>query len=276
MNKFASKQGVELRRSYLRLATRARREVGRLIHGRGHQQAMRPCAGCGHGRVGWRDIERKIEGRLDLEHACAPKLERVKALLAQKPDDKHKIYALRAPEVECIAKGKGRTRYEFGVKTSIAVANARADGSQFVVDVRAVPGLLYDGHMLKGRIAQLERIAGAKVAHLCRQGGIAATGSRRRKSTSRRARASGRRPSSASGAEGPRSSRSSATRNPTVVARRRVRTDPRLLARALGQQTRQLMQQPSQVLKLPARHRREICPHLYDPGQGRTGELGQA
>ena len=51
------------------------------------------------------------------------------------PDDKNKIYALHAPEVECIAKGKARTRYEFCVKTSIAVTNARADGGQFILGV---------------------------------------------------------------------------------------------------------------------------------------------
>ena len=87
-----------------------------------------------------RDIERKIEGQPDLQHACAPRLERVKQLLAQKPDDKNKIYALHAPEVECIAKGKARTRYEFGVKTSIAVTNARADGGQFILGIRTAPG----------------------------------------------------------------------------------------------------------------------------------------
>jgi IS5 family transposase len=110
-----------------------------------------------------RDIERKIEGRPDLQQACAPKLERVKQLLAQKPDDKNKIYALHAPEVECIAKGKARTRYEFGVKVSIAVTNARANGGQFVVGIRAVPGLPYDGHTLKDQIAQVERLTGVTV-----------------------------------------------------------------------------------------------------------------
>ena len=35
----------------------------------------------------------------------------------------NKIYVLHAPEVECIAKGNARTRYEFGVKMSIAVTN---------------------------------------------------------------------------------------------------------------------------------------------------------
>ena len=153
-----------MRQSYLRLATRARREVSRLIHGRGHKQAMRYLRKMRTwaGRL-TRDIERKIEGQPDLQRACAPRLERIKQFLAQKPDDKNKIYALHAPEVECIAKGKARTRYEFGVKASIAVTNARADGGQFVVGIRAVPGLPYDGHTLKDQIAQVERLTGMAV-----------------------------------------------------------------------------------------------------------------
>ena len=164
LNKLAHKQGVNLRQSYLRLATRARREVARLIHGRGHKQAMRHLRKMRTwaGRL-VRDIERKIIARPDLQLASGPRLDRVKAFLAQKPDDKHKIYALHAPEVECIAKGKARTRYEFGVKTSIAVTNARAVGGQFIVGIQAVPGLPYDGHTLKDQIAQVERLTGSKV-----------------------------------------------------------------------------------------------------------------
>ncbi len=44
--------------------------------------------------------------------------ERVARILTQKAGDTDKLYALHAPEVECFAKGKARTRYEFGVKTS--------------------------------------------------------------------------------------------------------------------------------------------------------------
>ena len=164
LNRLARKQGIHLRQSYLRLAKRARREVGRLIHGRGHKQAMgylrkmRTWAG----RL-VRDIGRKIEGQPDLEHACEPQLERVRQLLAQKLDSRNKIYALHAPEVECIAKRKARSRYEFGVKVSIAVTNARARGGQFVVGMRSVPGLPYDGHTLKDQIAQVERLTGVTV-----------------------------------------------------------------------------------------------------------------
>jgi hypothetical protein len=53
---------------------------------------------------------------------------------------------LHAPEVECIAKGKARTRYEFGVKVPIAVTNARAAGGLFWLGIQALPGLPYDGH----------------------------------------------------------------------------------------------------------------------------------
>ena len=45
-----------------------------------------------------------------------------------------------------------------------------------------------------------------------------------------------------------------------VVARWRTRTGRRVLARAVGQQTRQLMQPPRQFLKLLARHHREVGP----------------
>jgi IS5 family transposase len=60
---------------------------------------------------------------------------------------------LHAPEVECIAKGKARTRYEFGVKVPIAVTNARAADGLFWLGIQALPGPPYDGHTLRGQIA---------------------------------------------------------------------------------------------------------------------------
>ncbi len=57
-----------------------------------------------------------------------------------------------------------------------------------------------------------------------------------------------------------------------VVARRRARTGPGVLARPVGQRARQLMQPPSQVLQFLARHRRQVCP--IDILQVR-GELGR-
>lgn len=68
----------------------------------------------------------------------------------QKKKDKNKLYALHAPEVECIGKGKARQPYEFCVKTSLAITGK----SCLIVGARAFTGNPYDGHTLA---AQLER-----------------------------------------------------------------------------------------------------------------------
>jgi hypothetical protein len=58
------------------------------------------------------------------------RIETAQRLHAQKRDSKNKPYALHAPEVEYIAKGKARTPYEFGVKTSVARRTCRAGGTR--------------------------------------------------------------------------------------------------------------------------------------------------
>lgn len=60
------------------------------------------------------------------------------------------IYAIHAPEVECIAKGKARQPYEFGVKTSIAITHR----SGLIVGARTFPGNPYDGHILSAQLEQ--------------------------------------------------------------------------------------------------------------------------
>jgi IS5 family transposase len=164
LNRLAKKHGIALRQSFLRVGRRARRDVSRLIHGRGHKQAMRWVRKMRTwlGRLD-RDIGRKIAGNATLEAAFAVPRERIARVLTQKAGDAHKLYALHAPEVECIAKGKARTRYEFGVKTSIAVTNARTAGGQFIVGMQALPGSPYDGHTLTGQITQVERLTGVVV-----------------------------------------------------------------------------------------------------------------
>lgn len=164
LNRLARRHDIKLRQSFLRVGRRARRDVSRLIHGRGHKQAMRWVRKLRTwlGRLD-RDIGRKIAGDAQLEAAFAVARERVATVLAQKAGDSDKLYALHAPEVECIAKGKARTRYEFGVKTSIAVTNARTAGGQFIVGMQALPGNPYDGHTLTGQIAQIERLTGVAI-----------------------------------------------------------------------------------------------------------------
>jgi transposase, IS5 family len=78
-------------------------------------------------------------------------VERAERIRTQQPKDKNKLYAMHAPEVECIGKGKARQPYEFGVKSSLAVTHR----SGLIVGARTFPGNPYDGHVLS---AQLEQV----------------------------------------------------------------------------------------------------------------------
>ena len=164
LNRAARRHGLKLRQSFLRLATRARREASRLMHTRGHKQGLRWVRKMRTwlGRL-IRDIQRKIAGNSALEAAFKVALERAEKVHGQQPDDKAKLYALHAPEVECIGKGKARTRYEFGVETSIATTNERARGGQFVLGIMALPGNPYDGHTLERQIDQVAKLTGRAV-----------------------------------------------------------------------------------------------------------------
>ncbi len=50
------------------------------------------------------------------EATFATVLERAERILGQQPGDKGKLFALHAPEVECIGKGKARARYEVSAR----------------------------------------------------------------------------------------------------------------------------------------------------------------
>lgn len=86
-----------------------------------------------------RDVQRKASG---LGPELTAKLDIATRLHAQKRGDKNKLYALHAPEAECIAKAKAITPYEFGVKVSVAVTAKEG----LVVGMRSMPGNPYDGH----------------------------------------------------------------------------------------------------------------------------------
>ena len=162
--RLAKRHGVKLRQSFARLMVQARRDAARLMHTGGHKQGLRWLRKMRTwlGRL-TRDIRRKIAGDPDREAAFEIALERAEQVLTQAPKDKNKLYALHAPEVECIGKGKARTRYEFGVKASIATTNERCKGGQFVLGAMALPGTPYDGHTLAAQIDQVARLTGRRV-----------------------------------------------------------------------------------------------------------------
>lgn len=122
-----------MRQSYARVGRQADQKAGRYAHAKPYQRMRREIRKL---RT-WlglviRDVERRA---LAMPEALKAKLELARRLHAQRREDKNKRYALHAAEVECLAKGKVRTPYEFGVKVSVAVT--AKDG--LVVGIRSMP-----------------------------------------------------------------------------------------------------------------------------------------
>ena len=92
-------------------------------------------------------------------------LERAERVRTQQRTDKNKLYALHAPEVECLAKGKARKPYEFGVKSAIVVSHQHG----LMLGARTFPGNPYDGHILSAVLEQatnLTQDVGLKIKHV--------------------------------------------------------------------------------------------------------------
>lgn len=152
--RLAQRAGLMLRQTYEREGKRLRRQAGGYAHARQFKRLRRVLKRQRTilGRL-LRDIERKLSGALQ-EQQTAMRLwiERAWQICRQRPKDKNKLYALHAPEVECIGKGKARQPYEFGVKVSLAITHKQG----LIVGARSFPGNPYDGHTLH---AQLEQTA---------------------------------------------------------------------------------------------------------------------
>jgi IS5 family transposase len=77
-------------------------------------------------------------------------LERAERIRTQQRKDKNKLYALHAPEVECIGKGKARKPYEFGVKSAVVVSHKHG----LMLGARTFTGNPYDGHIMSAVLEQ--------------------------------------------------------------------------------------------------------------------------
>ncbi|MFS4553131.1 IS5 family transposase, partial [Comamonas resistens] len=118
--KAAEDNGLRLRQNYNRVAPRLAAQIGRYAHAKQFKR-MRRAVRTLRTRVG--RVHREVALQLHMlpESAKAKVqdlLQRTGRILTQRTKDKNKLYALHAPEVECISKGKARTPYEFGVVRS--------------------------------------------------------------------------------------------------------------------------------------------------------------
>ena len=170
LTKLAKDEGVVLRQSYARVAKRAAIMAGRYTHAHQFKRARRETKFL-HVRLGRviRDVKRKIEGNARLEEAFSELLSLSTRVLWQDHRQRgQKLYALHAPEVECIGKGKARTPYEFGCKVSVVTPVTQPKGGQFVLHTEAHHGNPFDGHTLTSVLAHLEKTTGvtAKRVHV--------------------------------------------------------------------------------------------------------------
>lgn len=147
--------GITLKQTFAKEGKELRRRAGGYAHAKQFRRLRRAVK---RQRTILGIVLREVERKLGLATPESPNtiarlktlLERAERIRTQQPKDKNKLYALHAPEVECIGKGKARKPYEFGVKASIAVTHKNG----LMVGARTFPGNPYDGHVLNQQLEQ--------------------------------------------------------------------------------------------------------------------------
>ena len=153
----AKRAGIQLKQTFAKEGKALRRRAGGYAHAKQFRRLkkvvkrQRTILG-----IVMREVQRKSEGAdfaPDTPKAVSDLmmwLERAERIRTQQRFDKNKLYALHAPEVECIGKGKARKPYEFGVKSAVVVSHKHG----LMLGARAFPGNPYDGHILSAVLEQ--------------------------------------------------------------------------------------------------------------------------
>jgi IS5 family transposase len=149
--------GIELKQTFAKEGQLLRFKAGRYAHARQFKRMRRVIK---RQRTVVGRLEREIDRKANaigqaVREALAQTLNKAQRIVAQSGqrkavDGQPKLYAWHAPEVECIAKGKSKTPYEFGVKVGIAMTLKH----NLIVGARAFTGNPYDGHTLREQLEQ--------------------------------------------------------------------------------------------------------------------------
>jgi IS5 family transposase len=153
----AKDAGIDLKQTFAKEGRLLRFKAGRYAHAKQFKRMGRAIK---RQRTIVARIARQMErGARALTHAVRDALQgslaKARQIVAQAASRKNtsttpKLYAWHAPEVECIAKGKSRTPYEFGVKVGIAATLKH----NLIVGARSFAGKPYDGHTLNEQLEQ--------------------------------------------------------------------------------------------------------------------------
>jgi IS5 family transposase len=153
----AKRAGIALKQTFAKEGKALRRKAGGYAHAKQFRRLkrvlkrQRTILG-----IIMREVQRKLEAAdFAPDHPKALSdltmwLERAERIRTQQRHDKNKLYALHAPEVECIGKGKARKPYEFGVKSAVVVSHKHG----LMLGARTFPGNPYDGHILSAVLEQ--------------------------------------------------------------------------------------------------------------------------
>ena len=153
----AKRAGITLKQTFAKEGKTLRRKAGGYGHAKQFRRLrrtlkrQRTILG-----IVMREVQRKCEAsQFSTDNPLALSqlrmwLERAERIRTQQRNSKDKLYALHAPEVECISKGKARNPYEFGVKVSLVVTHQQG----LMVGARSFAGNPYDGHVLSAQLEQ--------------------------------------------------------------------------------------------------------------------------
>jgi IS5 family transposase len=154
--RLAKRAGIQLKQTHEREGKTLRRRAGGYAHAKQFKR-LRTVLKRQRTILGrlLREVRRKMGSLADAARSNLDTwVQRAERIHRQRPKDKNKLYALHAPEAECISKGKARQPYEFGVKVSLAVTHQHG----LMVGARSFPGNPYDGHTLAAQIEQTNNL----------------------------------------------------------------------------------------------------------------------
>ena len=152
----AKRVGISLNQTFIQEGKELRRKAGGYAHAKQFKRLkktvkrQRTILGIVLREVG-RKIKQMPQVPAEALTALHDLMQRAERIRTQQPKDKNKLYAMHAPEVECIGKGKARKPYEFGVKVSVAVTHRQG----LMVGARSFTGNPYDGHTLAEQLEQV-------------------------------------------------------------------------------------------------------------------------
>ena len=157
----AKRAGIGLKQTFAKEGKELRRKAGGYAHAKQFRRLkrtvkrQRTVLG-----IVMREVQRKLKAAgfaalsAKAQSDLTMWLQRAERVRTQRKHDKNKLYALHAPEVECIGKGKARKPYEFGVKNAVVVSHQ--DG--LMLGARTFPGNPYDGHILSAVLEQASNL----------------------------------------------------------------------------------------------------------------------